>query len=87
MDESISRWYVIGGGWINIGLPMYIAIDCKPENGCEIQNSACGKSGLMARLLIVKIAEDSDLHTLENDDGIAHGTSILKYICLPWSNT
>ena len=37
--------------------------------------------------LIVKIAEDSYLHTLENDEGIAHGTSILKYIFLPWDNT
>ena len=87
MDESISFWCGLWGGWINIGLPMYIAIDHKPENGCKIQNSACGKSGVMLRLLIVKSAEDSDLHTLENDEGIAHGTSILKYLCLPWANT
>ena len=38
-DVSISRWYGIGGGWINIGLLMYIEIDCKSENGCEIQNA------------------------------------------------
>ena len=63
VDESISRWYGLGGGWINIGLPMYIAIDHKPENGCKIQNSACGKSGVMLHILIVKSAEDSDLHT------------------------
>ena len=30
--------------------------------------------------------EDLDLHTLENDGGIAHGTSILKYLCLTWAN-
>eukprot|EP00542_Grammatophora_oceanica_P010949 CAMPEP_0194045412 /NCGR_PEP_ID=MMETSP0009_2-20130614/16765_1 /TAXON_ID=210454 /ORGANISM="Grammatophora oceanica, Strain CCMP 410" /LENGTH=100 /DNA_ID=CAMNT_0038690263 /DNA_START=168 /DNA_END=467 /DNA_ORIENTATION=+ len=41
-DESMSRWYGQGGHWINIGLPMYVAIDRKPENGCEIQNAACG---------------------------------------------
>ena len=41
VDESISRWYGQGGDWINHGLPMYIAIDRKPDNGCEIQNSAC----------------------------------------------
>ena len=33
VDESISRWYGLGGVWINIGLPIYIAIDRKPENG------------------------------------------------------
>ena len=41
----------------------------------------------MLRLLIVKSASDSDIHTLDNDEGIAHGTSILKYLCLPWDNT
>ena len=87
VDESISRWYGLGVGWINIGLPMYIAIDCKSENGCEIYNSACGKSGGMLRLLIVNSAEDSDIHSLENDEGIAHGASILKCLCLPCANT
>jgi len=54
VDESISRWYGLGGSWINTGLPMYVAIDRKPENGCEIQNSCCAKSGIMLRLKIVK---------------------------------
>ena len=27
VDESISQWYGHGGQWINMGLPMYIAID------------------------------------------------------------
>ena len=87
VDESISRWYGLGGGWINIGLPMYIAIYRKPENGCDIQNSAYGKSVVMPHLLIVKSAEDSDLHILDNDEGIEHGTSILKYIFLYLANT
>jgi hypothetical protein len=26
----------------NHGLPMYVAMNRKPENGCEIQNAACG---------------------------------------------
>ena len=50
VDESMSRWYGQGGHWINHGLPQYIAIDRKPENGCEIQNAACGRSGVMLRL-------------------------------------
>jgi hypothetical protein len=41
VDESISRWYGQGGDWINLGLPMYVAIDRKPKNGCEIQDVAC----------------------------------------------
>ena len=47
VDENMSRWYGHGGHWINHGLPQYIAIDRKPENGCEIQNAACGVSGVM----------------------------------------
>jgi len=54
VDESISRWYGLGGSWINAGLPFYVAIDRKPEDGCEIQNSCCAKSGIMLRLKIVK---------------------------------
>ena len=54
MDESISRWYGGGRYWINEGLPCYTAIDCRPENGCEIQNSECGESGVMLRLKLVK---------------------------------
>ena len=47
IDNSMSWWYGQGGHWINHGLPMYVAIDRKPENGCEIQNAACGRSGVM----------------------------------------
>ena len=42
-DDSISLYYGLGGYCVNIGLPMYIAIDRNPESGCEIQNSVCGK--------------------------------------------
>jgi hypothetical protein len=66
VDESMSRWYGQGGHWINHGLPQYEAIDGKLENGCEIQNAACGRSGVMLRLKLVKgidlVGED------DNDD-------------------
>jgi Transposase IS4 len=58
VDESISRWYGLGGSWIDVGLPHYVAIDRKPDNGCELQTSACGQSGVMLRLNIVVPAED-----------------------------
>jgi hypothetical protein len=32
VGESTSKWYGTGGHWINEGLPMYVAIDRKPEN-------------------------------------------------------
>ena len=55
-DESISRWYGLGGNWINMGLPHHVAMDRKPEHGCEIQNSCDGISGIMMRLKLVKSA-------------------------------
>ena len=87
-DESISRWYGQGGHWINMGLPMYIAIDRKPENGCEIQNSACGRSGVMLRLKLVKTAEECETeHANTADDGLLHGTRVLKALVAPWTNS
>ena len=59
VDESISRWYGQGSHWINHGLPMYVAIDRKPENDCEIQNATCGHSGVI-QLKVVKTAEEEN---------------------------
>ena len=77
----------MGGGWINIVLSMYIAIYQKPENGCEIHNSACSGSVVMLRLLLMKSGEDSHVHKQENNEGLAHGPAILKYLALPWANS
>lgn len=90
VDESISRWYGQGGQWINHGLPNYIAIDRKPESGCEIQNAACGRSGIMLRLKLVKTVrdqeegEDSDG---ESNEGLIHGCVVLKELVEPWFHT
>jgi hypothetical protein len=56
-DESISRWYGLGGHWINKGLPMYVAIDQKLEDGLAIQDSCCAKSTILLQLKLVKNAE------------------------------
>lgn len=58
VDESIIRWYGLGGEWINMGLPQYVAIDRKPENGAEIQNACDGMSGIMMRIKLVKTATE-----------------------------
>jgi hypothetical protein len=87
VDESMSRWYGQGGHWINHGLPQYVAIDRKPENGCEIQNAACGRSGVMLRLKLVK---GVDLPGVEeevfgaNETSLLHGTNVLKQVVAPW---
>ena len=81
------RWYGQGGHWINHGLPMYVAIDRKPENGCEIQNAACGRSGVMIRLKIVKTAEEENASVVTEDDGNNHGTNVLKFLVEPWVRT
>ena len=87
VDKSMSRWYGQGGHWINHGLPMYVAIDRKPENGCEIQNAACGRSGVMLRLKIVKTAEEENASAEADDDGNNHGTNVLKFLVEPWVRT
>jgi Transposase IS4 len=68
VDESMSRWYGLGGHWINMGLPMYVAMDRKPEDGCEIQNSCCGNSGILLQLKIVKSAA-AEVAAMADDDG------------------
>jgi Transposase IS4 len=90
VDESIAGWYGQGGHWINMGLPMYVTIDRKPENGCEIQNAACSKSGVMIQLKVVKTAEEEASNQEEADDEdnhLPHGAQVLKYLVLPWANS
>jgi len=61
VDESISRWYGLGGSWINKGLPNYVAMDRKLEDGAEIQDSCCGKCNIMMRLKLVKTPVEEEL--------------------------
>jgi hypothetical protein len=77
-----------GSEWINHGLPMYVAIDCKPENCCEIQNAACRQSGVMICLKIDKMATEAEaLGASENDSGLLHGMKVLKELIQPWAFT
>ena len=63
---------------------MYVAIDRKPENGCEIQNAACGCSGVMIELKVVKTAGEENASAVTDDDGNNHGTNVLKFLVEPW---
>ena len=82
VDESISRWYGLGEHWINCGLPNYVAMDRKPENGCEIQNACDGRSKIMIQLKLVKGAQDNDILAAEDPGGL-HGTRVIKQLVRP----
>ena len=71
-----------------MGLPMYIAIDQNPEIFCEIQNSACCRSGVMLRLRLMNTAEKPKTeHTNEVEDGLLNGTQVLKTLVAPWTTS
>ena len=73
---------------MKIGLPMYVAIDRKPENGCEIQDGACGKSGIMISLRVVKTSNEEERNnTREHDDGQLHGTKVLLELVDKWAHS
>jgi hypothetical protein len=67
---------------------MYVAIDRKPEFGCEIQDAACGKSSVMIRIKLVKTATEQEVNSVpEDDDGVLHGTHILLDLVSTWAHT
>jgi len=83
VDESISKWYGKGGGWTSVVLPMYVAIDRKPENGRELQNVACGRIGIMMHLSIVTTAADQAANLSATDLGVPHCTAVLQQLVAP----
>lgn len=87
VDESMSLWYGLGGHWISVGLPAYVAIDRKPESGCEIQDAACGRSGIMLRLRLVITVEDEHASATAADAGRAHGGIVIMRLVEPWAGS
>ena len=86
VDESMSIWYRILGHWINAGFPQYIAIDRKPENGCEIHNAADGVFDIMMQLKLVKTSSEEDLHSPEEHYVLLHVTKVMLNIFQTWVN-
>ena len=41
----------------------------------------------MMRLKLVKTMEEQHAHAAPGDEGLLHGTSVLKYLVLPWART
>jgi Transposase IS4 len=88
VDECIARWYGQGGHWIDMGFPHHVAIDRKPENGCEIQNAACGRRGIMLNNCLVTTAEVLAWWTAEIEGTeLGHGTAILSRLVQPWTGS
>lgn len=64
-------------------------MDKKPKNGCEIQNSCCGVSGILLHLKIVKLNSLLSEEELEEEENstMLHGTKLLIELVHLWSNT
>ena len=65
---------------------MYMAIDRKPENGCEIQSSCCGRSRILCRLLVKKAA-DTEVESDEEENELPRGTREALELMKPWLGT
>ena len=64
---------------------MYVAIDRMMENGVDIYNFACGWSGIMMRLRILKYAKNEEEQKYDRDN-LPHGTKLLKELVITWAN-
>ena len=82
IDESFSRWYGLGGCWIQVGLPHYVAIDRKPENGCELWTLCDGRTGIMLSIEIVKGA-----HGLKFEGKYQHNTAVVLRLVEPFNKS
>ena len=65
---------------------MYISIDRKTENGCELQNICCGRSGVMLKLKLVKSGKEEE-STVVNEEGLLHGVVVLKDLVADYAHT
>ena len=92
VDESIVCWYGLGGHWISKGLPHYVALDRKPDNGAEIRNSCCGVTGILTRLELCQSAAETERQEMANPNpvvpsGTAAGTKSMLNLTQPFFGT
>ena len=86
VDEAMSRWYGLGGDYLKgKGLPHYVALDRKPENGCELKSACCGESGIMLRLEVTRSAVETRVLPYESEQ--QHGTAVTLRLVEPWFNS
>ncbi len=85
---------------MDAGLPMYLALERKPDNGGEIQNLADITSGIMLHLKVVKstnkekaTAAAAAANAIADNDKIAtankagKGTQVLLELTEPWHHS
>ena len=65
---------------------MYAVIDRKTDNGAEIHNAACGQSGILMHIRIVKSAKNEE-EQQDDRDNLPNGKKVLKELVIPWDNT
>ena len=65
-----------------MGLPVYVAMYRKPDNGLEIHNAACGRLGIMMRIRIVKYSKNEPDQE-DDEENLPHSTKVMKEIVLP----
>ena len=82
IDESMSRWYGEGGYWNDTGLPHYVAMDRKPDNGCEIWSLADGNGEFMLALEIVTSKYYNSAKKYVKNVGT--GTAVCLRLMEPW---
>ena len=79
-----------------MGITMCVAIDRKPVNGCELQNSSDARSQVMIQLMLVKSEADEDRYMgdiradAEQQRRIVHmlhRSKVLIDLVNPWNNT
>ena len=67
---------------------MYVEMDRKPDNGCEIHLACCGESGIMIHLKIRKTARANQRDKVSEEDKLLNeGTRVLKDLVIPWTKT
>ena len=67
---------------------MYITIDCNPQNGCEIQDSDDGKSGIIMQQIFVKNVVDKESNSLQYyEDELLNGNKVLLIFVKKQANT
>lgn len=74
VDKSISRWYRMGPNYSSVGLPHQVALDRKPEKGCQIKSACCGANKIMLRLELFTSAGDHKYKLFVAE--LPHGTPV-----------
>ena len=65
-DELFFCWCGIGGDWTNLGPPMCVACERKPENGCKIQSTCCDDFGVICHLKVHESARAMTVATAKS---------------------